>query len=83
MSVLVGYKRFKSKKGDDYCVANVVTDYSANATGCVGQKVEEVFMPDEMYEYLQPADVGKEIKLDYEVSGNRAYLTGVKVVGRK
>lgn len=82
MSTLVGYKRFKAKNGKDYCVACVVSDFSANAIGCVGQKVEEVFMPDEMFEYLQPQHVGKEIKFDYEVSGNRAYLTGVKVVGK-
>ena len=83
MSTLVGYSRFKSKKGVDYCVANVVTDYSSNAAGSVGQKVEQIFMPDALYDYLQPQHVGKEIKFEYEISGNRAYLTGVKVVGAK
>lgn len=83
MSILVGYSRFKSKKGVDYCVANVVSDYPASAAGSVGQKIEQIFMPDDLYDYLQPSHIGKEIKLDYEISGNRAYLTGVKVVGAK
>ena len=80
MSKLVGFKRFKSKKGDDFCVANVVSDYSVNAVGCFGQKVEEIFLPDDLYDYLQPEHIGKEIRLDYEINGNRAYLKGVKVI---
>lgn len=82
MTILVGFKRFKSKKGDDFCVANVMTEYPKSAVGCCGSKVEEIFVPDELYDYLQPEHIGRELKLDYDISGNRAYLTSLKVVGK-
>ena len=85
MTKLVGYKRFTSKKnGKDYCVANVITTYNQRNidAGCVGNAVEEIFMPDELYDLLKPGDVGKELQLDYELSGGRAYLVDVSVIGK-
>ncbi len=82
MSKLVGYRRFTSKKnGKDYCVAEVETPFSTRETsaGAVGCKTEQIFMPEDQYDLLKPADIGKEIKLDYELSGGRAYLVNVTV----
>lgn len=76
-SVLVGFKRFSGKKdGRRYCVAEVVSDYSAREkeNGCCGQKVEEIFLPAEKVDFLNESHLGKEIKFDYELSGGRAYL---------
>ncbi|MCD8096608.1 MAG: hypothetical protein LUE31_00905 [Lachnospiraceae bacterium] len=83
MAKLVGYARFTSKKGDDYCVARVVKDFNKRAleSGAVGQDVESIFMPREQYNLLKPADIGKELKFEYELSGGRAYLVHVSVVG--
>lgn len=79
---LVGYKHFKSKKGVDFCVANVVTAYNDReaSNGCVGAKVEEIFLPEAQLNYLAVNDIGKEVKLAYEISGGRAYLVQLEVV---
>ena len=77
MSKLVGYRRFTSKKnGKDYCVAEVETPFSTRETsaGAVGCKTEQIFMPEDQYDLLKPADIGKEITFDYEFSGNLAYV---------
>lgn len=81
MCRLVGYKRFKSKKGKNFCVANIVSGYSNRdiERNCVGEKVEEIFLPDEQYDLLTPDDIGRELSFDYDMSGGRAYLIGVTV----
>lgn len=84
MSKLVGYKRFTSKKGERYCVAQVVSDFSQRDidNGCCGSRVEEIFLPAERVDELNPSHIGKEIKFDYELSGNRAYLVDFHVVSK-
>ena len=82
MSKLVGFRRFSSKKnGKDYGVAEVVSPFSQRelSNGCCGQKTEQIFMPEEQYNLLKESDLGKEIQLDYELSGGRAYLVNVTV----
>lgn len=82
MVKLVGYNRFTSKKnGKDYCVAHVLKDLSERDkdSGFVGAKVDSFFMPEKFYDLLKPSDVGKELLLDYELSGTRAYLVNVCV----
>lgn len=85
MGKLVGFRRFTSKKSKDYCVANVVTEYTDRdkANGAVGQRTEEVFVPSDQYDYLQPSDIGCEIVLNYNFSGNRAYLDRIEVKRKK
>lgn len=85
MSTLIGFKKFTGKNGKDYCVANVLGDYSARdiERGCVGQKVEEVFLPNEQFNYLNSSDVGKPVKMEFEYSGNRAYLVSFVIEGHK
>ena len=82
MTKLVGYKIITSKKsGKDFCVASVVQDVSEreNESGCIGKKVDEIFLPEAQLDLLTPSDIGKELLLDYELSGGRAYLVNVAV----
>lgn len=82
MTKLVGYKKITSKKsGKDFCVASVVQDVSEREkeNGFVGQKVDEIFLPESQLDLLKPSDIGKELLLDYELSGGRAYLVNVTV----
>lgn len=76
MGKLVGFKKFTSKAGKVYCVANVVTPYSQREldNGYVGDKVEEMFLPDDKKELLKASDVGKDIDFVYDIVGNRAYI---------
>jgi len=82
MTKLVGYKKITSKKsGKDFCVAFVVQDVSEREkeNGFIGQKVDEIFFPEAQLDLLKPSDIGKELLLDYELSGGRAYLVNVTV----
>lgn len=82
MTKLVGYKKITSKKsGKEFCVASVVQDVSDREKrgGFVGQKVDEIFLPESQLDLLKPSDIGKELGLDYELSGNRAYVVNVTV----
>lgn len=82
MTKLVGYKKITSKKsGKEFCVASVVQDLSdrEKSNGAVGNKVDEIFLPEEHLNLLKPSDIGKELLLDYELSGGRAFLINVTV----
>ena len=80
MSTLVGFKKFTGKKdGTKYCVLQVVGEFNSREknSGCAGKKVEEVFAPADKVDSINETLIGKEVKLEYELSGNRAYLVDV------
>ena len=79
---LLGVKKFTSKGGRKCEVMTVRSDYNSRmlAEGCFGSKVEELFVPDGMQGLLKPEDIGKEVSIDYEVSGGRAFMIGFRVV---
>lgn len=82
MTKLVGYKKITSKKnGKVFCVASVVQDLTEREArqGAVGAKVDDIWLPEEQTDLLKPADIGKELILDYELSGGRAFLVNVTV----
>lgn len=81
MCKLLGYKKFTGKNGKEYCVANVTTPYKDRdkERGCVGSDVQEIFLPEKQLNLLSPADIGKDLDLNYELSGGRAYLVDVSV----
>lgn len=78
---IVGFKRFTSKKGKDFCVANCVSDFSDREydNGCCGQKIEEIFMPEADYDLLQPEHIGKIATFEYEINNGKAYLVKVDI----
>ncbi len=73
---LVGFKRFESKKGETYCVANVVYPYTEaeKARGNYGENVEAVFLPSHVVNLLTEKDIGKKVDLSYTISQGKAYL---------
>ena len=83
MSQLLGYRKFAGKKDASkrYCVATIASELTERdrESGCVGLKVEDVFMPDEFVDYLQPAHLGKDIFIDYHISNGKAYVRNVTV----
>lgn len=82
MAKLVGYRRFTSKKnGQEYCVASVVSELSETEkqNGFVGQKTEDIFLPSDQVNFLNPSHIGKEIVCDYSISGGRAFLNGITI----
>lgn len=77
---LVGFKRFTSKNGKEYCVANVTSGYSVTDKNCYGLKVEELFLPDHCVNLLNEKCLGKDIEVAYRICNGRAYLEDIKVI---
>ncbi len=78
---VLGYRKFKSKNGKNCIVLGVSSPYSDRdkQSGACGEKVEELFVPEECHAQVVPAIVGKNVSLQYDISGGRAYLTGFEV----
>lgn len=78
---LVGFKRFKSKKGSPLCVALVARKFTAqeNDRGSFGCDMDSVFVPSEQYDYLEVSDIGKPVDLQYDIVSGRAYLRSITV----
>lgn len=77
---LIGFKKFIGKNGTNYCVANVLSNYSQYEKNCVGQKVEEIFLPEGCENILTEKSIGKAVNIGYIVSGNRAYVESFSIV---
>ena len=85
-ATLIGYRVAKSKKSNtDYCQMFLVVPANERdfSSGMVGDKTQVEFLPNSQIGYLKPSDIGKEIQLDYEIVGNRAYLVNVSVLPDK
>jgi hypothetical protein len=83
MIKLLGYSRGTSKKnGNRYCRLYVLRDFSKREKDgdCSGQKCEEIFAPEFQVGDFKESDVGKEISLEYDVVGDRAYLRNITVL---
>lgn len=76
---LIGYKEFKSKKGELCRVATVSEPYTefAKKNGAVGVRVEDIFVPSGVKFSATEADMGREVDISYDVMGNRAYVTDI------
>lgn len=81
---LVGFKKFKSKKGVDTCLAKVASPFSPAdiSKGACGSDVQDVWLYDDLYDVLQPEDVGKEVKIDYNIFNGRAFIANITVIGK-
>lgn len=81
MAKLIGIKRFVSKKGANCTFITVVSPYNSrqNESGCVGSLAEELFLNDSLATKVSNADIGKDLNLQYEVVGNRAYLIDLSI----
>lgn len=80
-NILLGVKKFTARSGKSYEVMHLVSDVTARdvENGSFGKLVEEVFVPDRMAGFLKPEHIGKEVVMDYEITGGRAYLIGFDV----
>lgn len=81
MKKLIGFKRFTSRKGAPTCIAVLASQYTPqqNERGSYGCDVEQVFLPQEQFDYLTVEDLGKEVITDYDIIGSRAYLRNLVV----
>lgn len=73
---LLGFRRFTSKKNTPCCIATVATrcDANDNQHGSFGMSAEDIFLPQELYSYLDVADIGKPVTVNYNVISGRAFV---------
>lgn len=78
---LVGYRNITTKKGSELTLASVVSDLSERekSNGAVGQKVEDIFLPENLTNTLKPENIGKEFVPTYDVSNGKAYLVSYAI----
>lgn len=78
---LIGLKQFKSKKGQNCYIAVLEVPFSDREIeyGAVGSKSEEQFVDEDIFNSLSPADLGREVIRDFQISNGRAYLTNLTV----
>lgn len=81
MTKLVGISSFTSKKGNPCYTITTLADCTErdNEVGRYGQKAETLFVDKVLYEKLKPQDCGKQIIIDYEVTGTYARVIGLSV----
>lgn len=77
---LIGFKKFIGKNGKNYCVANVLSNYTQYDKNCVGQKVEEIFLPEGCENMLDSKSIGKCVEIGYRITAGRAYVESFKIV---
>lgn len=83
IALLIGYRKFTSKKGTNCCIVSLVVDYSDFDVqhGACGQKVDEVFIPENCHGLIQPNSVGRYYELEYGAGiGGRPAVTGIHLV---
>lgn len=79
-SLLIGYRKFVSKKGTSCCIVSFINDYTAFdcSHGAVGQKVDEVFLPETCHGLIQPNSIGRFYELEYGAGiGGRPAVVGI------
>lgn len=78
-SIVIGYRKFTSKKGLPCCMISVMSVYSDRdvSYGAQGYKVTDEFVPSAQHELVTPDVIGKAIKIDYEINGGRAYVRSI------
>lgn len=76
-TILLGYKRFTSKKGENYATLELSIPFTERevTSGCVGVRVESKFVPSHLLDKVDSLTIGKPIGFDYNVVGDRAYIS--------
>lgn len=66
-ALLIGFRKFKSKAGNDCCIVNLLDDFTAFDVqhGACGQKVDEVFIPESSHSLIIPSRIGSYCDLEY------------------
>lgn len=84
MQKIIGYKKFSSKSGVNYCILNVQKDWSKSEQkrGAVGQTFDEIWVQDEQTKLISENSIGKEIKTLYEKVGACWQLAEFEIISK-
>ena len=78
---IVGYRKFNSKQGKPFCILQTVTPFTDRELehGACGSKIEEVWLPEDLHNQVNPQSVGKTAVFSYTIVGNKAYISGMQL----
>lgn len=78
---ILGYRSFNSKKGVPCCILTLGCPYSDRdiQNGSCGTKVEEIWLPENCHNIVNPQIIGKMAVIDYYVMNGRAYVENVTI----
>ena len=79
---LIGISSGTSKEsGKVFCFVTVTEpcDEFDNKYGSYGERAEKIFVPEEAFKTIKPEDLGKEIKFDYSIRGDKARVIGFTI----
>ena len=78
---IIGYRKFKSKKGDEFCIVQASEPYSRREEqyGACGEKVEDIFIPQDFHNLIDEFCIGKTLVLTYTIQGGKAYIESVEI----
>lgn len=65
VATFVGFKKFKSKAGNDCCIANITVPFTPDEEekGGKGINVQSFFMPEEQRGKCVPENLGKDVEI--------------------
>lgn len=78
---LIGITSGKSKEGKVFCFLTITEpcDETDNIYGSYGERADRVFVPEAEFAKIKPEDLGKEIRFDYSIRGDKARVTGFTI----
>ena len=79
---LIGVRHFKSSKnGKEFYILLVAKEFSSreSGNGCIGRNMEEIWVPEDLYDKVSVLQIGKPVKFSYEINGRNAYVTDFEV----
>lgn len=81
LKTIIGYRKFKSKKGEEFCIVQASEPYSKREEqyGAYGDKVEDVFIPKDYHNLIDEFCIGKKLALTYTIQGGKAYIDSVEI----
>lgn len=79
MGQIIGYSKFKSKKGNDCCVLRILVEATErdNQYGHFGHIVQEVFVPEAQHKEISDSVVGKNATVNYTYYNGRGYVDSI------
>lgn len=79
--LIIGYRKFKSKKGEAFCIVQASAPYSDKelAHGACGFKCEDIFIPLEHHDKISPSCLDRTLVLTYTIQSGRAFIADVAI----
>lgn len=80
MKKLIGYKEFTSKKGNVCRMITVLEPYHSVSDKLMGERAEDIFVPDTCTHVFTAKDIGKNVDVSYDIQGSFARVSDIKVL---